>query len=153
MDNNDLQKYLEEINADARILTMSGRVHSVMEASKELGKPPSHFIKSVVFTNPDEKLILAIVKGTDRASSKRITKALDIESLRVASPEEALCLTGYEVGGMPPISISNALVLIDPNVMEMDIVVGGGGTDHHLLEIAPDEILKLTNAKITRIRK
>jgi Cys-tRNA(Pro)/Cys-tRNA(Cys) deacylase len=153
LDNIDLQKYLENTNTTAKILAMSGRVHSVMEASKELGEPPGHFIKTIVFTNPDKKIILAIVKGTDRASSKRIGKAIDVESPRVTTPKEALMLTGYEVGGTPPISIPKALVLIDPKVMEMETVFGGGGTDHHLLKITPDEILELTNAKIVRVRK
>ena len=49
MDNTNLQRYLDENNIEAEILTMSGRVRSVSEASQELGVPPDSFIKTVVF--------------------------------------------------------------------------------------------------------
>ncbi|MFW9793451.1 MAG: aminoacyl-tRNA deacylase [Candidatus Thorarchaeota archaeon] len=152
MDNNDLQSYIEEHNIEAEILTMEGRVHSVEAASGELGVPPERFIKTVVFI-ANGKVILAIVNGTDRASSKRVGKAIDKPPPKLASPEQAFELTGFEVGGTPPIAISNASVLIDTRVMEMREVIGGGGTDRHLLRIDPAIILKETNAKIIRIRK
>lgn len=153
MDHIDLQKYIEQTGISAQMLPMKGRVHSVAAASKELGVPPDQFIKSVVFTNKEEKLILAIVKGTDRASAKRIAKAIVVDDPRLATPEIALKLTSYEVGGTPPVSISNATVLIDPKVMEMETVVGGGGSDRHLLRISPEEIVKVTNGTIVRVRK
>lgn len=138
---------------EAEILNMERRVHSVDAASSELGVPPERFIKTVVFLADDDKVILAIVNGTDRASSKRLGTAVNMDPPRLASPEEALNLTGFEVGGTPPIAIKNAEVLIDPRVMEMSEVIGGGGTDRHLLRIRPEEILKATGAKIVRIRK
>ncbi|MFX1264297.1 MAG: aminoacyl-tRNA deacylase [Promethearchaeota archaeon] len=137
----------------AEILDMKGRVHSVAAASSELGLPPDHFIKTLVFVGPEGELILAIVQGTDRASSKRISKALDIEPPRLATPDEAVRMTGYEVGGTPPVSVPNAKVLIDPNVMAMDEVVGGGGTDRHLLRISPAEIKRVTEGQVVRVRK
>ncbi|MFW9967641.1 MAG: aminoacyl-tRNA deacylase [Candidatus Thorarchaeota archaeon] len=153
MDNTNLQRYLDEHGIDAEILPMSGRVRSVAEASQELGLPPDRFIKTVVFIDSEEKPILAIVKGTDRASSKRVSKALGIPPPTLATPEDAVRLTGYEVGGTPPISIPDAKTLIDSNVMSMEEVVGGGGTDRHLLRIKPAYILENTNGVVTRIRK
>ncbi|MFW9891682.1 MAG: aminoacyl-tRNA deacylase [Candidatus Thorarchaeota archaeon] len=152
MDNHDLQSYIEVHKIEAEILPMKGRVHSVDAASSELGVPPERFIKTVVFIAND-KVILAIVNGTDRASSKRVGKAIDLPPPGLASPEEAFELTGFEVGGTPPIAISNAHVVIDTRVMEMPEVIGGGGTDRHLLRIKPEEIVKDTGAKIARIRK
>ncbi|MFW9943724.1 MAG: aminoacyl-tRNA deacylase [Candidatus Sifarchaeia archaeon] len=153
MNNIDLQEYIERTGVAAEILNMKGRVHSVAAASEELGLPPDHFIKTLVFIGPGKELILAIVQGTDRASSKRISKALQISPPTLATPNEALRMTGYEVGGTPPISIPDARVLIDPNVMAMKEVVGGGGTDRHLLRISPSEILRNTDGKVARVRK
>jgi prolyl-tRNA editing enzyme YbaK/EbsC (Cys-tRNA(Pro) deacylase) len=131
---------------------MKGRVHSVEAASKELEVPPEHFIKTVVFVS-EGKAILAIVKGTDRASSKRIAKVIDAEKPKLATPDEAQKLTGYAVGGTPPVSIIGVQVLVDPNVLEMNEVVGGGGSDHHLLRIKPEDIVKDNQAKVARVRK
>ncbi|MFW9788841.1 MAG: aminoacyl-tRNA deacylase [Candidatus Thorarchaeota archaeon] len=152
MDNHDLQNYIDANELEAEILNMRGRVHSVDAASKELGVPPERFIKTVVFLDGD-RVVLAIVKGTDRVSSKRVGKALNTPPPKLASPEEAFDLTGFAVGGTPPIAIKNAEVLIDPKVMEMTEVIGGGGTDRHLLRIGPATILKETGAEVVRIRK
>ena len=152
MDNSDLQKYIEKTGIDAEILPMKGRVHSVEAASNELGVPPEQFIKTVVFVYGNNT-ILAIVLGTDRASSKRIKNALNIEAPRLATPEEALNMTGYAVGGTPPISIKNVHVLVDAKVTEMSEVVGGGGSDHHLLRIKPSDIIECTGADVVRVRK
>ncbi|MFX0106647.1 MAG: aminoacyl-tRNA deacylase, partial [Candidatus Hodarchaeota archaeon] len=144
---------LEEAGINAEILDMMGRVRSVAEASSELDLPPDNFIKTIVFASPSEEPILAIVRGTDRASSRRIGVALEITPPLLATPDVALKLTGYEVGGMPPVSIPNAHVLIDPRVMELQDVVGGGGTERHLLRISPEDILKATNGLVVRIRR
>lgn len=153
MDNTDLQRHIEQNGIEAEILPMKGRVHSVDAASKELGVPHERFIKTVVFVTESDTPILAIVLGTDRASSKRIGAALSIAPPRLASPEDALRLTKYAVGGTPPISISGAPVIIDPKVIEMEEIIGGGGTDRHLLRIKPQDIARDTNAIVTRIRK
>ena len=131
---------------------MKGRVHSVEAASKELGVPPEQFIKTVVFVD-GISAILAIVLGTDRASSKRISKALSIEPPKLATPEEALDLTGYAVGGTPPISIKNVRVLVDSRVTDMAEVIGGGGSDHHLIRIKPSDIIECSDANVVRVRK
>jgi len=131
---------------------MSGRVHSVEAASKELGVSPEQFIKTVVFVD-GISAILAIVLGTNRASSKRIGKALGIGPPKLATPEEALTLTGYAVGGTPPISIKNVRVVVDAKVAEMTEVIGGGGSDHHLIRIKPSDIIKCTGADVVRVRK
>ncbi len=152
MDNIDLQEYLKEAGIRAEILDMKGRVHSVAEASSELGLPPGNFIKTMVFTGSEGRPILAIVRGTDRASPTRIGQVLGIDPPPLATPDKALKLTEYEVGGTPPVSIREARVLVDTKVMEQDEVVGGGGSERHLLRITPEEILRATDGEVLRIR-
>ncbi|MCP4408530.1 MAG: hypothetical protein GY807_12355, partial [Gammaproteobacteria bacterium] len=61
-------------------------------------------------------LIVAIVKGEDRASTSRVAKALGITRPRVAEPEEILQKTGYPCGGTPSFGYP-AIFLIDPRVI------------------------------------
>ncbi len=48
------------------------------------------FVKNICMINSNGQLIVAIVKGEDRVSTKRVAKALKIEILKVATPEEIL---------------------------------------------------------------
>lgn len=47
-------------------------------------------MKNICMINSNGQLIVAIVKGEDRVSTKRVAKALKIEILKVATPEEIL---------------------------------------------------------------
>jgi len=47
----------------------------------------------------------------------------------------------------------NAIFLIDPRVMEMDIIYGGGGSAKSLTRITPQEMQKANHGQIIRIRK
>ena len=98
------------------------------------------------------RLIVAIVKGEDRASTKAVSRALSIERLRLASPDEILEMTGYLFGGTPSFGF-DAIFLIDNKVMKEEMVYSGGGSDKSLVKISPEEILKLNNGNVVRVRK
>ena len=46
-----------------------------------------------------------------------------------------------------------ATFLIDPRVMEREIVYSSGGSENSLLKISPKEIQKANNGIIVRVRK
>ena len=46
-----------------------------------------------------------------------------------------------------------ALFLIDPRVMEEEVVYTGGGSEHSLVKIPPRELQKANRGRIVRIRR
>ena len=66
--------------------------------------------------------------------------------------EEILKKTGYPCGGTPSFGY-NAEFLIDPKVMEKEIVYTGGGSENSLVKILTKELQKSNNGKIVRVRK
>ena len=100
----------------------------------------------------DGKVINAITPGKERASTTRVGEALGIERPELITPEQALEKTGYPLGGTPSVGYE-AEFLIDPKIMEKEIVYSGGGSANALVKISPKEIQRITNAKIARIRK
>ena len=147
-----LSSFLKQNNSSAEILTFDTSCHSVKEAADNLKVDPANLIKSICMIDSNDSLIVAIVRGNDRASSKRISKALSLEKLRVATPEEMLEKTGYPCGGTPPLGYQ-ATFLIDTKVMENNVVYGGGGAEFFLVRIQTNELKKLNNAQIIKISK
>lgn len=151
-----LKAYMVENNIQGEQLIFEQSCHSVEDAAKAVGADPSEFIKSICVIGPDSGLIVAIVKGEDRASTKRVAKALGIENPkerpRIASPEEILQRTGYPCGGTPPFGYK-ATFLIDPRVMEKELIYCGGGSEKSLVKINPIEIKKANNGTVVRVRK
>ena len=97
-------------------------------------------------------VIVAIVKGEDRASTSRVAKALETEQVRTMLPEEMLDATGYPCGGTPSFGFS-ATFLIDPKVMEKDEVYTGGGSATSLVRVSPQALLQATGGQVARVRK
>ncbi|HET8841212.1 MAG TPA: YbaK/EbsC family protein, partial [Ktedonobacteraceae bacterium] len=97
------------------------------------------------------QLITAIVKGEDRVSVSRIAKGLQREGLHMATPEEILEKTGYPCGGTPSFGYQ-ATFLVDPKVMEREIVYTGGGSETSLIKIGTEELVRANQGTILRIR-
>lgn len=97
-------------------------------------------------------LIVAIVKGEDRASTSRVSKALNIARPRLATENEVLEGTGYPAGGVPSFGY-RAEFLIDPRVTELTYVFTGGGSPNSLVKITVEDLLKVNKGIVVRIRK
>ncbi len=146
-----LQAYLQEQSILAEHLSFEQSCHSVEEAARAVGASPQELVKNICLLDGEGQLITAIVKGEDRVSVSRIARALPREGLRMAKPEEILEKTGYPCGGTPSFGYP-ALFLIDPKVMERDIVFTGGGSETSLVRIRTAELARANQETILRIR-
>lgn len=138
--------------SDFEHLRFSKSCHTVTEAAEAANANPDNFIKSICMKVDEERLIVAIVKGETRASTKRVSKILNAASVRLATPKEILEETGYPVGGTPPLGF-DAEFLIDPHVMKKEAVFAGGGSTQSLLFISTQALQQANHGRIARIRK
>lgn len=85
---------------------------------------------------------------------KKLLVVCGARDIFLAPSEEVKRFTGYEVGALPPVGHKILIrTLIDPKVMTFDRVYGGGGEVNTILEIAPDDIKRLSNAKVEDISR
>ena len=147
-----IKKFIQDNNIEAEHLSFKQSCHSVEEAARAANVTREDFIKNICLIDSQGSLIVAIVKGEDKASMKRVAKALNIEKPRLATPEEILEKTGYPCGGVSSFGYQ-AKFLIDPRVMENEIVYTGGGSETSLIKIPTKELQKANNGQIVRIRK
>jgi Cys-tRNA(Pro)/Cys-tRNA(Cys) deacylase len=144
--------YLEEQHIQAEHLSFDQPCHSVAEAARAVNASPEELVKNICLIASDGQLITAIVKGEDRVSVTRIAKMLQSDGLRLATPEEILEKTGYPCGGTPSFGYS-AMFLIDPKVMERELVFTGGGSETSLVKIRTEELVRANQGTIFRIRR
>lgn len=144
--------YINEQKIDGEHLHFEQSCHSIKEAAEAAQAAPSDFVKNVCMIDEDSRLIVAIVKGEDNASSKRVAKALNINRPRLASPEEILEKTGFPCGGTPSFGYE-AIFIVDPKVLESTFIFTGGGSECSLVKISPESMLKANQALIERVRR
>ncbi|MFA5745863.1 MAG: YbaK/EbsC family protein [Candidatus Pacearchaeota archaeon] len=151
-DEEKLKKYIVESKVQGEHLSFSQSCHTVKEAATTAKADPLNFVKNICMIDANGQLIVAIIKGEDRASTSQVAKALNIERPRLATEEEILKKTGYPSGGIPSFGYP-AKFLIDPRVMEKEIIYTGGGSKYSLVKIASKELVRINNGIIFKIRK
>jgi len=150
MDSTDLQKFIDNENISAEILTMAGHTPTVEDAARELDVEPDQIIKSLVFKVRDEP-ILVINNGLARVDRRKLAKYLDVgrKWARFATPEQALEITGFVVGSMPPFGhLTRMRTLLDSAVSDQDVIFGGGGDINAMMRLTPVELIKVTGAEV-----
>ena len=131
---------------NVRLLRPGVPTPSVPEAAAAVGLPPERILKSlVVFADDAPRLVIAA--GPDRLSYPLLAAAFGTSRRRVrfASPAEALTVSGYEVGAMPPFGHRVALpTWVDARriLPGMEVVAGGGARDA-LLALTSDDLWRV----------
>lgn len=147
-----LYDYIAQNDINAEHLVFEKSCHSVQEAADAVGASPEDLVKNLCLIDDAGSLIVAIVKGEDRVSTKKAGRALGIAPPRIATVEEILKKTGYPCGGVPSFSYK-AYYLVDQRVMEKEFVYTGGGSEYSLVRISPAELVKANGAQVVNIRK
>lgn len=148
----NLSAFLLRQIPSAKHMVFDESCHSVVDAAQAANASPEEFVKNVCMIGTDGALIVAIVRGTDRASTSRVGKALGADRPRLATPEEILEKTGYPCGGTPSFGFS-AVFLVDPRVVETRSVITGGGSECSLVRVDTEDLLQANSGKVVRVRK
>ncbi|MFZ0242216.1 MAG: YbaK/EbsC family protein [Desulfobacterales bacterium] len=146
----DLQTFIAERGIDATILPMAAHTSTVDDAARELKVAAEQVIKSLVFVIEDRPL-LVINNGTARVDRKKLAMFLGVgrKRVRFADADQALAMTGYVVGSMPPFGHLQALrTLVAPAIPRLDLVYGGGGDIDAMLRLRPAELLRVTASQV-----
>jgi prolyl-tRNA editing enzyme YbaK/EbsC (Cys-tRNA(Pro) deacylase) len=119
-------------------------------AARAVAAPLGSIVKSLIFLADGEPL-LVLVSGDQRADVKQLRALLGLSKrrLRIARPDEVLELTGFEVGGVPPVGHSSLLrTLIDRTLARFDTVWAAAGSAHAVFPIAYPQLVAITQGSV-----
>ncbi|MHB8192770.1 MAG: YbaK/EbsC family protein [Bellilinea sp.] len=134
-------------------LSFEESTHSVAEAARVVKAAPEDLVKNICLITPDDRLVVAIVKGEDRVSVENVAYALGLNGKpRLATADEILDRTGYPMGGTPSFGF-DALFLMDERIFEKDVVYTGGGSPSSLVRADPRELQRANRALTACLRK
>lgn len=151
-----LALWLRQHSIDWEITQPGVPTPTAPDAAKALGVEETEIIKSLQFGDDDGRWVLAIMRGTDRVEKRMLAEVAGTKKLLMASPADVERITGYTIGGVPPIGHARAselTVIIDRAVLDNEFVYGGGGDEHSMLKIRAAEILRLSGGTLADIRQ
>jgi len=122
-----------------------------VEAAEALGIDPARMFKSLIAT-ADGRLVAALVPVDRELDLKRLAAAAGARRAALADPASAERATGYVVGGISPLGGRRALpTFIDVTAAAHRTVYVSAGRRGLQLELAPDDLVRLTGATVVAI--
>lgn len=113
-------------------------------AADALGVPVGAIVKSLLFL-ADDRPVLVLVSGDRRVDSTRLGAHLGARQVRLARPSEVLDLTGFRVGGVPPVGHRHPLpTVIDAHLDSFDRIYAAAGHERAVFGLTPAGLLDLT---------
>jgi prolyl-tRNA editing enzyme YbaK/EbsC (Cys-tRNA(Pro) deacylase) len=150
----DLAGYITSAGIAAELVPMAVETPTVPAAAAALGVAPAQIIKSLLFLVREEP-VLVIACGDTTIDRRALAGRFGAgkKQIKLAGADAVLAILGYPVGGVPPFGhLTVVPVLLDRAVRAWNVVYGGGGDDHTLLRIAPDELARVTRAEWIELR-
>ena len=128
--------------------------HTAQDAANAIGCDVAQIAKSILFrTAQTGRAVLVITSGRNRVDDKKI-RALLGEKIERASAEFVKEMTGFEVGGVPPVAHAHpCTVFIDQDLRAFPTIWAAGGTGNAVFEIGFDELVTASGAMVRGVKK
>jgi prolyl-tRNA editing enzyme YbaK/EbsC (Cys-tRNA(Pro) deacylase) len=130
--------------------------HTAQDAADALGVEIGQIVKSLVFVAPQAsgelEAIICLVSGPNRVDVARLAAVTGEPDIRRATANEAHDLTGFSIGGIPPIGHSRPVrIVMDPDLGRFQEVWAAAGTGTAVFPVPPGTLRTLANAMVAPI--
>lgn len=130
--------------------------HTAEQAAAAVGAALGQIVKSLVFAAPQDdgtlEPIICLVSGPDRVDVARLAAVAGEADVRRATAREANGLTGFTIGGIPPLGFDRPIrVYMDPNLGRYPTVWAAAGLSTAVFEVPPATLRTLANATVAPI--
>jgi len=119
---------LTALNIPHRVFQHAQPVHSLEQAAQERGQRPEQVVRSILFRLGQDQYAMVLMAGPDQISWKALRQHFGQSRLTMATPEEVLAITGYQIGAVAPFGMPKPiLVLLDESVVaQAEVSIGSG---------------------------
>jgi Ala-tRNA(Pro) deacylase len=119
------------------------RTFTSLQEARELGMAAEEVLKTVALWTGG-KYVLAVVPASRRLDLRRVREALEDPDARLATEADlAADFPGYELGALPPLgSLLGVPLLVDPEVLEQELVVFAAGLETESVQVVAADLLR-----------
>ncbi|HET7169874.1 MAG TPA: YbaK/EbsC family protein [Candidatus Limnocylindrales bacterium] len=145
----------ERKGVDIEIVAFDESTHTAAEAAAAVGAELGQIVKSLVFVAPTDsgpEPVICLVSGPNRVDLARLAAVTGEADIRRATAREANDLTGFVIGGIPPIGFDGPIrVIMDPDLGRYPSVWAAAGLPTAVFEVPPATLRTLANAMVAPI--
>ena len=140
-----LAERLRRRGLQIEVTTLSDSARTAALAAEALGVHVGQIVKSLVFQRGEEP-VLVLCAGDRRVAADRL-------GLSPASAHRVRAVTGFSIGGIPPLGHDAELpTMIDESLRRFAVVWAAAGTPHDVFAIGTDTLIQaIPGASVTSV--
>ncbi len=120
-----------------------------VSVAQKCGEDPEQVFKTLVTKGDDGNHYVFVIPVKEKLDLKSCARAVGVKSVAMLPQKELLKTTGYVHGGCSPIGMKKLFVTVyDETIVLFDTILVSGGKVGTQIEIAPDDIIKITEGKV-----
>ena len=141
-----VQMALDDAGIESRVVRLPASTRTAPEAAQAVGCEVRAIAKSLVFL-ADGAPLLVICPGDRRVDVGKVAELVSASDVNMAPPEEVRRVTGYAIGGVPPLGHATSLrTLMDNRLLESEVIYAAAGAHDALFPVDPRRLLEVTGA-------
>ncbi len=147
-----VQDALAALGLAREVITLDVHARTSQQAAEALGVQVGQIVKSLVFTADGGEAVLVLASGANRVDERKLA-ALVGARVRRADPETVRRVTGYAIGGVPPVGHAQALpVFVDEDLLGPAELYAAAGVPECVFPLTPAELLRGTSGRVCDVK-
>lgn len=149
-----IQDYLRGQGLDIAVVEFAESTKTAREAAEVMGCRVEQIAKSIIFRGATSgRGILAITGGANRVCEKKVA-ALAGEPLAKADAAFVREVTGFAIGGVPPMAHARELlVFIDEDLTREETLWAAAGTPNSMFPLTPEVLKRLAGGQVVDLKQ
>lgn len=150
-----VQKSLFEKGLEFEVIELAASTRTAQDAATNIGCQIGQIVKSLLFCTKETKQpVLILASGINRVSEAIIQKYVG-EKIVKADADFTRDITGFAIGGIPPIGHKTSLVhvYIDEDLLQYETLWAAAGTPYAVFKLPAEKIQLITGGKIVSIKE
>lgn len=148
-----IQNLIYDLGYSYTVVEHTELTRTAQEAADRAGCELGQIVKSLIFRGKQSgKPILVLTSGANRVNEKRISGYAGEAILR-ADADFVRAVTGYAIGGVPPIGhVEKMETYIDEDFLPFQTVWAAAGTPNAIFELKTSDLQQMTSGTITQVK-
>ena len=134
---------LTEKGISHEVFVHPGPLRSLEQAAEERGQRPEQIVRSILFRIAEGQYCMVLMAGPTQVDWKILRQHLGTNRLTMATKDEVLAVTGYPLGAVAPLGLSNPIkIMVDHSVEQEEIISLGSGIRSVAIVMKSADLLK-----------
>ena len=149
-----VQDALAKKGLTCNVIELSASARTAQDAASTIGCEVAQIVKSLIFkTKQTLKPVLILASGPNRVNEKVIETHIG-EKITKADADFTREITGFAIGGIPPIGHKQKidLIFIDEDLLKFQSIWAAAGTPNAVFNLQGKDLLAMTSGKVISIK-